>query len=50
VNGAVGLVVAPSGRLLTALGFEVTHGKIVEIAVFADPARFNELELAVLHD
>ena len=50
VNGAVGVVVAPSGRLLMVLGFTITHGKIVEIDVVADPARLRHLDLAVLND
>jgi hypothetical protein len=40
VNGAVGVVVAPRGRLLIVLGVTVTHGKIVEIDVVADPSAF----------
>jgi RNA polymerase sigma-70 factor (ECF subfamily) len=47
VNGAVGLVVAPNGRLTTALAFEIADGKIVRIDVFRDPARLRELELAI---
>ena len=50
VNGAVGLVVAPRGRLATALGFKLAGGKIVEIQVFADPARLHQIDLAVLPD
>jgi hypothetical protein len=49
VNGAVGLVVAPQGRLLVVLGFTITRGRIVEIDVIADPLRHRQLELAVLH-
>jgi RNA polymerase sigma-70 factor (ECF subfamily) len=48
VNGAVGLVVAPNGRLTTALAFEIGDGKIVQIDVFRDPARFHELGLALI--
>jgi RNA polymerase sigma-70 factor (ECF subfamily) len=47
VNGAVGLVVAPNGRLTTALAFEFADGKIVRIDVFRDPARLRKLELAI---
>jgi RNA polymerase sigma factor (sigma-70 family) len=50
VNGAVGVIVAPHGRLLIALGFTITHGKIVEIDVLADPARLRQLDLVVLDD
>lgn len=47
VNGAVGIVVAPRGRLLVVLGLTVTRGKIVEIDVVTDPARLRRLDLAV---
>ena len=50
VNGAVGVVVAPRGRLLMVLGFTITGGKIVEIDAIADPARLRKLDLAVLDD
>jgi RNA polymerase sigma-70 factor (ECF subfamily) len=48
VNGAVGLVVAPNGRLTTALAFEIAGGRIVQIDVFRDPGRLHELELALI--
>jgi RNA polymerase sigma factor (sigma-70 family) len=50
VNGAVGIVVAPRGRLFTVLGFTISAGKIVEIDVIADPGRLRQLDLAVLDD
>jgi RNA polymerase sigma-70 factor, ECF subfamily len=50
VNGAVGVVVAPRGRLLMILGFTITRGKIVEIDILADPARLRQLDLSVLND
>ncbi len=50
VNGAVGVVVAPRGRLLVVLGSTVTDGKIVEIDVITDPARLRQLDLVVLED
>jgi cell division ATPase FtsA len=48
VNGAVGVVVAPRGRLLAVLGFTISGGKIVEIYAFADPERLSQLDLALL--
>ncbi|SFB55777.1 RNA polymerase, sigma subunit, ECF family [Amycolatopsis marina] len=48
VNGAVGLVMAPRGRLTLALGFTFTGGRITEIDVIADPERLAKLDLAVL--
>jgi hypothetical protein len=50
VNGEVGVVVAPRGRLLMVLGFTISGGKIVEIDAIADPARLRQLDLAVLDD
>jgi RNA polymerase sigma factor (sigma-70 family) len=50
VNGAVGVVIAPHGRLFAVMTFTVTRGKIVEIEVVADPARLPRLDLAVLDD
>ncbi len=48
VNGAVGVVVAPRGRLLLVATFEVKDAMIVEIEVIADPARLRQLDLAIL--
>jgi RNA polymerase sigma factor (sigma-70 family) len=50
VDGAVGVVVAPRGRLLLVLGFTIRDGKIVEIDVFADPERLRRLDLVALGD
>jgi RNA polymerase sigma factor (sigma-70 family) len=48
VNGRVGLVVAPRGRLLLAIGLTVKDDKITKIDVIADPLRLRQLDLAVL--
>ncbi|MEV5745416.1 sigma-70 family RNA polymerase sigma factor [Microbispora rosea] len=48
VNGAVGVVVAPHGRLLLALALAVKGERIAEIDVVADPARLHALDLALL--
>ena len=50
VNGRVGLVVAPRGRLRLALQFTIAGGRITGLEVIADPARLAALELAVLDD
>jgi len=50
VDGAVGVVVAPRGRLLVVLAFTFADGKIVAIDVVADPERLRALDLAVLSD
>jgi RNA polymerase sigma factor (sigma-70 family) len=49
VNGAVGIVVAPHGRLLVVLSLKVVHGKIVEIDVVTEPERLHDLDLAVFN-
>ncbi|MFJ1886636.1 MULTISPECIES: sigma-70 family RNA polymerase sigma factor [unclassified Streptomyces] len=48
VDGTVGLVVAPRGRLLIALTFTVEKDRIAAYEVIADPARLRRLDLAVL--
>jgi RNA polymerase sigma-70 factor (ECF subfamily) len=48
VDGAVGLVLAPGGRLSRALRFTIAGGQIVAVDVVADPARLRQLTLAVL--
>jgi hypothetical protein len=50
VNGAVGLVMAPRGRLFLVLGFTIADDKITEIDVIADPDRLRQLDLAVVDD
>jgi RNA polymerase sigma factor (sigma-70 family) len=50
VNGAVGVVVAPRGRLLRVLTFGVRGGRITQVDVVAEPERLRELSLAVLDD
>jgi RNA polymerase sigma factor (sigma-70 family) len=47
VDGAVGLLVAPRGRLLTALTFTVSGDQITGYELIADPARLRQLDLAV---
>ena len=48
VNGTVGIVVAPRGKLLLALSLTIKDEKIAEIDVIADPPRLHRLDLAVL--
>jgi RNA polymerase sigma factor (sigma-70 family) len=49
VNGAVGIVSAPAGRLETVLALTVSaEGRVTAIDVIADPARLRRLRLAVL--
>jgi RNA polymerase sigma factor (sigma-70 family) len=50
MDGSVGLVIAPSGRLLLLLRLTIRDGKIVEIEAVADPVHLHQLRLAVLPD
>ncbi|TQF03002.1 sigma-70 family RNA polymerase sigma factor [Kitasatospora acidiphila] len=50
LDGSVGLVMAPHGRLALVLAFTMADGKITEIDVIAEPERLPEVELAVLED
>lgn len=48
VNGVVGLVVAPRGRLFRALTFTIVDGRIAGINVIGDPRSLRGLELAAM--
>jgi RNA polymerase sigma factor (sigma-70 family) len=48
VNGAIGIVVVPRGRLFRVLRFTISNGKISQINVIGDPAELASLDLAVL--
>ena len=48
VDGSVGIILAPRGRLSRAIRFTIVDGKIVEVAVVINPERLRELDLAVL--
>ena len=48
VDGNVGLVWAPGGKLHRALRFHFANGKIAEVDIIAVPAHLDELDLAVL--
>jgi len=48
VNGAIGVVVAPRGRLVRALRFTIANGRITEIEVIGNPARLDELDVSVV--
>ncbi len=50
VDGAVGVVVAPLGRLVLLLRLTIRHGKIVAIDAVADPAHLHQLRLMALDD
>jgi RNA polymerase sigma factor (sigma-70 family) len=48
IDGAVGLVIAPQGRLFRALRFTLAEGKIAAVEVIGDPERLHRLQLAIL--
>ncbi|WP_344836896.1 sigma-70 family RNA polymerase sigma factor [Kribbella ginsengisoli] len=48
VDGAVGFVVAPAGHLERAIRFTIDGRTIREIDIVTDPARLEQLDLAVL--
>jgi RNA polymerase sigma-70 factor (ECF subfamily) len=48
VNGTVGAVVAPLGKLAIVLSVTVTDGKIVVIDAIGEPDRLAQIELSVL--
>jgi RNA polymerase sigma-70 factor (ECF subfamily) len=48
VNGGVGAVVAPGGRLVAALTFTIADGRITSYEVIADPGRLAGLDVALL--
>ena len=48
VNGAIGVVMAPRGRLSRALTFKIANGTITEIEVIGDPARLGELDVSIV--
>lgn len=48
IDGEVGVVVAPRGKLLLVLKFTVAHGKIVEMEAIGDRTRLRQLDLTVI--
>jgi RNA polymerase sigma factor (sigma-70 family) len=48
VNGTVGAVFAPGGKLLRVLSFVIEGRKIVQVDIIGDPTRLRELDLAIL--
>ena len=50
VNGAIGIVVAPRGRLGVVLELTITGGKIAAINAVTNPERLRQLDLVVLTD
>jgi RNA polymerase sigma-70 factor (ECF subfamily) len=49
IDGAVGLVMAPKGKLLRALRFTFENGRITHAEIIGDRARLDALEIAALN-
>lgn len=49
MNGSVGIIVAPRGRMTMVHRCTIKSRKIVEMDVIANPVRLNQLDLAVLN-
>ncbi len=50
IDGAVGVVVAPRGKLFRAMRFAVSGDRIASVEVLADPTRLAALDIRVLGD
>ena len=48
VDGSVGVIVAPGGKLSRILTFTFTDARITRLEIIGDPARFRELDIATL--
>ena len=48
IDGSIGLIVAPSGKLDRVLTFTCTDSKVTRVEVIGDPARLRELEITML--
>jgi RNA polymerase sigma-70 factor (ECF subfamily) len=48
IDGSVGLIFAPAGKLSRALTFTLTNAKVSRLEVIGDSARLRELDIAVL--
>lgn len=48
IDGAVGAVVVPRGKLYAMLAIRIENGKVVEITVTGDPERLAGVEIATL--
>jgi RNA polymerase sigma-70 factor (ECF subfamily) len=48
IDGTVGLIFAPRGKLSRVLAFDFAHGRVTRVEVIGDPARLRALEVAAL--
>jgi hypothetical protein len=47
VDGAVGLIWAPQGRLQRVLRLTIERGKISQVEIIGDPSRLRQFQIAV---
>nr|WP_315971412.1 hypothetical protein [Paenibacillus sp. N3.4] len=50
IDGSVGVIAAPRGRLLYVLKFTIKSGKIAEVDLISDPTRIRQLDMSVFGD
>jgi len=48
INGSVGMILAPGGKLSRVLTFTFTNAKIARLEVIGDPSRLRDLDISVL--
>jgi RNA polymerase sigma-70 factor (ECF subfamily) len=48
INGSIGLILAPAGKLSRVLTFTFTDAKIARVDVVGDPSRLRDLDISVL--
>jgi len=48
IDGSIGLIFAPRGKLVRALTFTFDNAKVTRVEAMGDPARLRELEIAAL--
>ena len=48
VNGAVGIVMAPRGRLFRVVRLTIANGKITQIEVIGNRAKLGTLDLSIV--
>jgi len=48
IDGSVGVILAPGGKLTKAMTFTFANGKVTRVEVIGDPARLHQLDIAVL--
>jgi RNA polymerase sigma factor, sigma-70 family len=47
VNGSIGVIAAPRGKLLYVLQFTIRNGRISEVELISDSARIRQLDLSI---